>query len=499
MKKLFAIVFAVLVAAAIWTQRSLPDASSDAPVLYWVTDGNPARTEQIRTFRSWLRKNGHPEIDLRIDAVNANPETVLIQGVSGVCAALVDHSGGSSMRFRKAVGILEDVTDAAQALGFDVSHTWKVMEPEITEDGRQYCFPCNVTCDMVWLNLEVFEKYGLKVPERHWTIDEFERLGREFVAKANTPGKLQRFFLICDVDTTILAHTMGGAIYNETQTAGAISRGDGFRRALAYRYKWTNVDHLIPSASERDSFSTSAGYGGSNTALFAQGNYALLASGRYILIQFRQFSDERKADGRPPLSLGVVAWPHGDMPCTTTYTRATGVYTGGRNQKLAHLFLAYLASEDYNMNIVRDADALPPNPKYTQTEEYLRPKDRPEEWGVHGPFVDTMNEDAVANEFSPFILDSVAERFRIETIDKYMNDKMSLDECVAHIDSLMEDEIRRSLAEEPEKRPLYEERCRTQAEIDAMRARGEKVPLSWITNPYWRKWYVHHGLADAAK
>ena len=60
-------------------------------------------------------------------------------------------------------------------------------------------------------------------------------------------------------------------------------------------------------------------------------------------------------------------------------------------------------------------------------------------------------------------------------------------------------EIRRSLDEDPDLLPLYEVRLATQAKIDDLRARGEKVPLSWISNPQHRRWYVFNGWADEEK
>jgi ABC-type glycerol-3-phosphate transport system substrate-binding protein len=498
MKTLFAILLAILVAAAIYTERSLPDAQTAVPVLYWVTDANPARTEQIRTFRQWLKRNGHPDIELRVDTVNSAPEKVVVQGVSGVCADLVDHSGGGSMRFRQAVGIIEDITDDAKRLGFDVSKTYPVMEPELTVNGRQFAFPCNVTCDLLWVNREVFTKVGMDPPPRRWTLEEFERCGKELVAKANDPGKLQRVFFISDVNVDGLARSMGSSTFNETQTACVISN-EAYRKAMALRYTWTYKDHLIPTASEQGSFSTMAGYGGSGWALFGRGNYAMVAGGRYLLIQFRTFSDERREEGKPPMSLSVSEYPHGGMPYSPAFTRATAVYAAGPRKDLSKLFMAFLASEDYNMNIVNDADSLPPNPAFTRIPEFLRPADYPEEWGCHEAFAESMGTIAVPAEFSPFVLDVVVETIQKEESDKYMNDKLTLDETLAQMQARINDEIARSLVEDAAKRPLHAQGVARQKEIDALRAANQPVPLSWITNPYLRRWYQFKGWADEAR
>ena len=74
--------------------------------------------------------------------------------------------------------------------------------------------------------------------------------------------------------------------------------------------------------------------------------------------------------------------------------------------------------------------------------------------------------------------------------------RSSAEQALADLEREMAAEIRRSLDEDPDLLPLYEARLAAQAEIDALRARGAKVPLSLISNPYHRRWYVFNGWAD---
>src|ERR1700712_2817554 len=61
MKTVFAVIAVLLCAAAAGTYISYPDVRSEVPVLYWVTDINPAREEQIAGFHRWLITTGHGE------------------------------------------------------------------------------------------------------------------------------------------------------------------------------------------------------------------------------------------------------------------------------------------------------------------------------------------------------------------------------------------------------------------------------------------------------
>jgi hypothetical protein len=160
-------------------------------------------------------------------------------------------------------------------------------------------------------------------------------------------------------------------------------------------HKWTFDDHLFPTASERQSFSSESTYGGGTLQRFNSGCYALFRGGRYHLIQMREFNKERVADGQAPLDLALAEPPHCGFPNTDLGTRAVVIYTGGkertglgrpvrnedgelvRNQynhaELATYFMAFLAGDDYNLNVVLDADGLPPAVSATTTMPFHKP------------------------------------------------------------------------------------------------------------------------------
>jgi multiple sugar transport system substrate-binding protein len=571
MKYLFCCLLALLLIASFVTYRMTPGVSGDTPLLYWVTDPNPARKLQVSTFQSWLEKNNYPSYRLEVDTANMTADKVLIQAVSGVCADIVGHTGGNNMRLRHAVGMLEDVTDWAAELGFGTDKTYAAMEPELTVGGRQFAFPCNVYAHMYWVNKETFEKYNLPLPPKRWTFDEFEEMGKRFVDAANEPGKPRMYFFLDGVDLTRMARSLGLSRYNETMTACTLD-DPRMAQVLKLYYKWTYEDRIIPSLADRQSFSTNAGYGGATAQLFNSGNYALYRTGRYALIQLREFSLERQKDGRGPLRLAVAEPPHGGFPNVSTGTRAAAIYKAGEHKDLAKYFLAYLASEDYNMNIVRDADALPPNPEFTTTEAFRRPlpllpdlaeffdyskeeqealstfsrefyavtdtyprdqdldaknfpaPPRPaamsdeeyekglaafrerynllienykEEWGSHALFAEAMADIAIPGSSSPFVLNAVAQLLVDEQTEGYMSDKIKSAEVAAsRMAENVNKEIARTLEEEPAKAALYQKLCQTQKQIDEYRAAGKKVPVEWITNPFYRVYYLAQGWAE---
>jgi multiple sugar transport system substrate-binding protein len=571
MKYLFCSILAVLVVASIITYRMTPGVTGDVPMLYWVTDPNPARTLQVSTFQSWLKKNNYPRFDLAVDTANMTADKVLIQAVSGVCADIIGHTGGDNMRLRQAVGILEDVTDWARELGFGTDKTYPAMQPELTVAGRQYAFPCNVYAHMLWVNEETFEKHGLPQPPKRWTFQDFEDMGRKFVAAANEPGQPRMYFFVDSLDITQMVRSLGLSRYNETMTRCSLD-DPRMVEVLKLNYKWTYEDHIIPSRADRESFATNSGYGGATAQLFNSGNYAMYRSGRYALIQLREFSLERRKDGKGPLRLRASEPPHGGFPNTSTGTRAAAVYKGGKHKDLAKYFLAYLASEAYNMNIVRDADALPPNPAFTTIAAYRQPlpllpdlseffdyskeekaklqafsqtfyavtdtyprdqeldakrfpappkpasmtqtdyeealakfrarynlllENYQEEWDCHEAFAEAMHDIAIPGSSSPFVLNAVAQRLVNEAVEGYMSDKIESAEATAQLMAeTVNEEIVRTLEEDPSLAKQYDRLCKTQEQIDEYRAAGKKIPLTWITNPFYRTYYVAQGWAE---
>ena len=486
MKYIFGFCLLGLILASGVTYKLMPDIQNKVPILYWVTDPNPARETQIKTFQSWLAKNGYPKCEIRVDAANLDQSKIIIQGVSGVAGDIIDHIGWATIDFYTSVGLLEDVTDDAQKLGFGLEKTYPALGSEITVQGRQYTFPCNVTADLLWINKATFEKYGQPIPPPRWTVEEFEKAGKAFVEKANAGKKRREVFFVNNIDMKSLLRSIGLDTFNETLTACVLD-DPRYAKILELQYKWTYEDHLIPTGAERSSFDTQAGYGGQTFQMFNNGNYAMIVCGRYALIQFRKFGN---------MSLAVVEPPHLGYPIVEIHSRPSGVYAAGKNRNLAKYFLAYLASEDYNMNIVMDADALPPNPVFTKREEFLKPREYPNEWGCHEMLARAALDIAVANSRSPFILPIVCNGHIKFYYDQFINDRLTAEDAARLTMVRINDEIKLSLRENPKLQPLYNEGVAIQEKIEAYRREGKKVPSSWLFNPFYKRYYRDMGWVE---
>ncbi len=484
MKTLFSTVITLLLIGSIITYFNLPKNKGDRPVLTWMNRPDPIRQKQIETFHLWMEKNGYPPVELKMDVMGAAYKDI-VQGVSGVAGDILECYGGFVNTYR-SVGILEDVTEVAKEMGFPISDTYPSVKSAIVFDGKQYGFPRNVGVRFLWANLEAFERAGLSSPPDSWTFEEFERMGKAYVDALNDPEKTRSVFFFRDITIfvrTILLRSEGVDIYNETMTESHLNRPEA---EVVYErvYRWINELKLIPTLTESKTLSAESGTSRAMMHLFANGNYGMIDAGRWALMHFRNVG---------PYRLAVSEFPYGDYRNTLSYHGTSVVYKGSKQKELAYYFLKFLASEEYNMQIVENADGLPPVPKYAETEEFLRPPDHPNEWGIHGRIKEMSDELAIAFSYGPFTLFTPVIRHEKNAFDKLISNRSSVKEALEILVESINADMIRKVNESPELVKRYENALKDQAEIEHLRAAGEMVPLHLITNPFYRRYYVDQG------
>ena len=399
----FLVGIALLITASVITQVNLPSGHGQYPVLHWLTDDNPARVAQVAPLQKWLRRHHDPKFILRMDFANDDMSKFVIQGVSGDADDLVD-TFDTDLDYLHGCNLLYNLTPEAAKMGFDPSHTYPAAKAAIVRNGKQYLVPTNLGVEVYWVNKAAFAKYRQPQPPRTWTFAKFQRLGLAFVHAANPPGRRRTVFFTDSVDTGVMRRSLGLSAFNETLTR-CILRDPRYIHVLHLLYRWTFLDHLLPTPAQQASFTSRPGYGGTTLQLFNSGRYAMISTGRYMLIQLRKFY---KTTG--PVPLAVSEPPYGQFPNASMGVRATGIYIGSRHKKLAEYFLKYLASRTYNMQIVKTADGEPPNPVYTRTREFLNPPQYPNEAGCSGVEAQGLKTIAIPSAFSPFVLPLTVQR-----------------------------------------------------------------------------------------
>lgn len=486
MKRLFLISFLVLVTASAVTFWSLPEQQSDRPILYWAVMPDPSKLAVRDAFYAWRAERDLPPIELRLDAANRDLTKKMIQGVSGVGSDIVD-AGGLHLQPLQNAGVLLDVTETAAKYGATPDMTYPGAVSEMVFAGRQYSFPRNVVANAMWVNVDTFERLGIAVPPRRWTIEEFERIGREFVAAANPPGTQSRVYFTSYVPRKPMRRSLGASYFNETLTRCTLD--DPRNISLMQRvHEWVVIDQLAPTRESEKAFEVDGSGFRLKAALFHRGNYGMLYLGRWALILLRELE---------PVQLAAVETPHGGFPNIDINVGGVGVYAGSKHPDLAASFLGFLTSERYNTLVAETGDSLPPVPRFTETEAYLRPAGYENEWGAHEVFAESAREIGIGQPSSPYVLSSLTLRIEVDAYDSMVAGRITPEEAAREAAWRINREIDISLSSNPALQPQYDEGVARQARIDALRAAGKPVPLELIDNPFHREYYRHMGWLAA--
>ena len=498
MKRLFLIILSCIGVAAIATHLLEPEVQSEVPVLYLSASPSVSRVQQMDIFHRWLVEKGHttpqgkPCMDLRLELDAGSSTKRLIQGVSGVASDILT---GTLPYFNKA-GFLEDITSIGPGIGIGPDASYPGMASDFVEDGRQIGFFTGVYVVTLWANIRTFQRYGMEPPPRYWDIDTFERIGREFVRRANPPGQRQQVFFANSLGNIMgkrfirsMQRDMGHCDFNETMTRCTMD-DPRYATALARVYRWSREEGLLPTAADDASmdFSQSgASFSDTMLQLFHDGRYAMITAGRHYLIRMREFTN-------PPV-VSVSYFPNDSFTNTVFISFTASIYRRSAHKDLATLYLKFLASPEYNRHVIELPDGLPPIPEYTREEAFLRPPRYRNEWAIHEAQAHAAMTIAIGRPQCPFMPIDPTDVIKQRTLEKVLNGLASPREAAAQAGRLVNDEIARKVADSDRLRRKYEHLLEIQERIEANRAQGRQVPLSWITNPFHRRYYLHRGWA----
>ena len=538
MKKMFVTILLVLVAASFYTMYSSREKSSDVPVITWKTDANPQREEQVMLFREWLVKHGHvlrnkkgeivtytqeeadklnraygtdgrpldpssphyvkagtprPNGDISIET--ANNQSVLIQAVSGMAGDVFDTN---DVLGYSQLGVAMDITADAKKNGYGLASTYPGMDGLLTGmDGKQYAYPCNGTSKALWINLSTLEKYGFKRPPLEWTPQEFEKIAKEYVAKANEglPWQERFFFQALDSGAGVamaecMARSRGYDTFNETLTR-SIADNQALKDAIKLFYKWTYIDKIAPTAADVASMNTDAGYGGADYSNFISGRYAMIMIGRYCLIRFREVQKTKNM----VIQFAVSQLPMHEYKNHQLTVRAAMPYRGSTHPELTKLFLQFLSDREYNKYIVDGADGLPPNPNVV--EDVIREvgKIYPNEHDSSDLEFLWAKTIALPPPNSPYVKAGSVNWLQ-NGINRFFNRRDTLDGVLTYIEDRYNQEIEISKDANPAMKKQWEKDWEIQKKIDEYKREGKRIPVKWIRNPFYVKYYRDKGMLD---
>ncbi len=490
MRNLFVIIVALLIVATVITQMTRPEAEGGTTVV-WTAGLSADRVEQVAAFHEWMKKtgrvdeNGEPIFKIRLEA--ADNQSTLIQAVSGMAGDLIDHV---PVKLFASMGVLEDITEFARENGLDPSHNYGSASDLLMYNGRQYAYACNLAAPALLCNVDTFRKYGMEPPPEEWTPEEFERIGLEYVKRANAGREHREAFFAGAMPTVILplARSMGGDMFNETLTAPRLT-DPAFVKALSIYHRWVDELHLIPDAAEIASEnSEQSSVNDASTPQLLTGRYAMIATGRYVNMDLRRYKTE-------PFQMSFSQFPEYDFKNLVFISRNTAIYKGSKHKEFAKIFLLFLASREYNELLVHSSDGLPPNPEWAENNpDYHTPPGWEHEGNLHTNELKWARTIALPESLSPYY--PLAEdkiRYAYERVAGGLSDP---EEALKLANDSIADSIAKTVASVASLRERYQEDCELQKKIDEYKAAGKKIPAKWIKNPFHLRYYREHNMLE---
>lgn len=487
MKNLFLIVLTGLVVFSQFMAFSHPTGVSDGkPVLTWSTGINPVRQEQVEEFYRWLKKNHYPDMTIKLDNASTGMQKFIVQGTSGVASDLNDifSQNLSSVFYLRQMGLLQSVDDLEKRFGLPDKDVWAPLHSMIYQDGKQVAFPANHAPEGVLVNVEMFRKLGMAPPPFISDLDTFEKIGRDYTTRARQKlGK--NYFFLAGVHWEAFRRASALPLFNETMTAPIVDNPRMI--ALLKRVtRWETEDHITPSAAETQAFTVEQGVMGNATwQIFSRGYFAMMIGNSAALIQLRLMNHSGE--------LSSILPPHDGFPNVIAKTRSIALYTGSQNQDLAKYFLAYLRSDEYNLLVIKQTDAIPPNVSMLNREEFLRPVGHTNEWPLHQGFRTMVQDYAVAKEYSPYVLMPDIDRAEGNAIQAYFSHIITAEEAAKRMNTAFQNEIKRFIDHRPESKAAWTKAMEKQKQIDALKASGQRVPAEMIDNPFTREMVSRSG------
>lgn len=484
MKNLFLILLASLIVftqAVSSTQRRAP--ASGIPVLYWNTDPNPTRLDQIKAFQCFLERSGLPPFELRLDSQNQGISKILIQGVSGVAGDLLDIPSGY-VPYLAEMGLLMPLGESWKRLGLTPEALSPAVWGDIRWNGEIWGHPMSTSMDACLVNVEAFRKVGMEPPPMRWDFEAFEKAGREYMRRANPDPARPRNFFISELKPALLRRTVGVSMWNETLTAPAMDT-KAHVGVLERVMRWQDRDHLAPTEADVQSMSVDSGYGGAFYQLFHRGDIAILMGARHALIQLRQMK------GRPEYRVSEP--PHGGYPCTTVSTRSSVIYKAGKHTSRASAFHAFLRSPEYVGAMIDGGDAIPPILSALDTPAFHSPAAHTNEWALQRGLASMMREIGQGKEYSPYASYPSIARVEAQALAAMRSRVVSPALTARALQEGMEKAVAAYLKSHPEARARHAEKLAIQNELDLLKTQGRPLPLDKVDNPFLKRYLKETG------
>lgn len=242
-------------------------------------------------------------------------------------------------------GLLEEVKREKGKGKADDSPFYGKALDALSYEGKLYAVPRDVSNLVVYYNKDLFKKYGVPIPNKYWSFDDFLNLAQRLTKDTNNDGKVDIWGISFEEDLLFyLPYLMseGGGVMSDDLKHSIIDTPQSQKGLHFYsdlRNKWGVAPKKEESASA------------TMAQLFLQGKLAMHLSGRWLVPKYRE---EAK------FGWDVVNFPRGDKGSVVPMDASGWAISKNSKHKAAAIRLVkYLSSKESIEKFTRSGLIVP--------------------------------------------------------------------------------------------------------------------------------------------
>lgn len=322
MKKLFAVLLAVLMVATMATAM----AETTLKVTGWDITTTPYYEAIKNGFEAANPDIKVEWVDLASQDYNIKASTMLSGGDTTDLYCVKELS---DMQNWAKEGLILPLTDMIAADGYDLSKYAGMDACYVAlHDGAQYALPFRADYWVMFYNKDLFDKAGVAYPTNDWTWDQYAAIATEVAEKTGAYGTHY--------------HTWLSAVANWAVCDGVNTLADGKYDDLVYFYElYQKLEDEGVCMSYDELKASGLHYSGA----FAQGNIAMMPMGYWYASTLIGYIK----DGTASMNWGIAAVPHLDgVAAGSSFGSPTGIAISKatQNKDAAWKFAAWMCSEE---------------------------------------------------------------------------------------------------------------------------------------------------------
>jgi multiple sugar transport system substrate-binding protein len=314
---------------------------------------------------------------------------------------------------------LEPVGPRLEDAGVELSDYYEQPVEAFTFDGELQCMPQNISSLVVYVNLDLFEEAGVKLPQEGWTWEDFRRAAIALTGDGVRGVGIEPSI----IRLAPFVWSNGGDIVDDLEAPTRMTLDDpAAREALEFFLQLVREDGVVPTEEEvlaAEDLET----------MFGAGDLGMLLSSRRDTPEFREIAELNWDVAPLPVAKEPAGILHSDAYCvsregdhideTLDFVRFA---TGGTGQEITAL----------------GGRTVPSLKSVSRSGAFLSPTDPPEHSEVFLDGIDYVRRTPVIPTWPE--IEDVAEEFLTRA---FYESGYTIDDAIADIDS--------------ETRPLFEE------------------------------------------